>query len=212
MVGTIRYRMCMRKPDQRRLAPSDWAGAALAAIARGGVDAVAVETIAAELGATKGSFYWHFKNRNALIEAALDLWEQRRTDAVIKELEKVPDPATRLRTVMQGGIELGPTERAEIALLASPGHPAALRAVRRVTKRRISYISDQLEALGWDSSEARDRAVLLYHLYVGHMQTAHVVPRLSTADARRRRVEVAFNALVTGVALTSATMGGTDTV
>ena len=204
MEDTIRYRMRMRKPDQRRLTPADWAGAALAAIARGGVDAVAVETIAMELGATKGSFYWHFKNRDALIEAALDLWEKRRTEAVIEELEGEPDPAARLKIVMEGGIELGPTERAEIALLANPSHPAVLRAVRRVARRRISYISDQLEALGWDPTEAGDRAVLLYHLYIGHMQTAHLAPRPIAADARRRRVEVAFDALVAGAVPKSA--------
>src|SRR5437660_5551983 len=96
---TIRYRTYMRKAGQRPLTPDDWAEAALAAIARGGVDAVAVETVAAELGATKGSFYWHFKNRDALIQAALDLWEQRGTEAVIEEFEREPDPATRLKKI-----------------------------------------------------------------------------------------------------------------
>jgi AcrR family transcriptional regulator len=47
----------MCEPGRRPLSPDDWARAALAAIARGGVGAVAVETVAAELGATKGSFY-----------------------------------------------------------------------------------------------------------------------------------------------------------
>ncbi len=190
--------MFMRKPDQRRLTPDDWARAALAAIARGGIDAVAVETIAAELGATKGSFYWHFKNRDALIEAALERWEQRRTEAVIEQLEKEPDPGRRLRKVLEGGFQRGPTERAEIALLANPGHPAAVRAVRRVAERRITYISDQLEALGWQSRDARDRAVLLAYLYVGHMQLAHIAPNVIHANARRRQVELVFNALVAG--------------
>lgn len=198
--------MAMRKPDHRHLTSADWARAALAAIARGGVDAVAVETIAAELGATKGSFYWHFKNRDALIQAALDRWEQRRTDAVIEELEREPDPAKRLRTVMEAGFELGPADRAEIALLANPGHPAALRAVRRVTDRRITYISKQLEELGWDPHDALDRAVLIYYVYVGYIQMAHVAPRLITADARRRQVEVAFNALVAGASTTRRTL------
>ena len=50
-----------------------------------------METVAAELGATKGSFYWHFKNRDALIQTALDRWEKRRTESVIEELEREPD-------------------------------------------------------------------------------------------------------------------------
>ena len=147
----------MRKAGQRPLTPDDWAGAALAAIARGGVDAVAVETVAAELGATKGSFYWHFKNRDALIQAALDMWEQRGTEAVIEEFEREPDPAVRLKKILEAGFELGPTDRAEIALLANPDHPAAVRAVRRVAERRITYIAEQLEKLGWDAA-ARARS------------------------------------------------------
>jgi AcrR family transcriptional regulator len=188
----------MRKPGQRPLSPDDWARAALAAIARGGVGAVAVETVAAELGATKGSFYWHFKNRDALIQAALDRWEHQGTDAVIEELEKKPDPATRLKELLTAAFESGPTDRAEIALLAHPDHPAALRAVRRVTERRITYISQQLEELGWDPGEALDRAMLMYYVYAGYLQMTHVAPDLIGGDARRRHVELVFDALAAG--------------
>jgi len=198
MVATIRYRTFVRKPRQRPLSPDDWARAALAAIARGGVGAVAVETIAAELGATKGSFYWHFKNRDALIQAALDRWEQGRTEAVIEELEREPEPAKRLKKVLAAGFELGPTDRAEIALLANPDHPAALRAVRRVAERRITYMSQQLEALGWNSGDALDRAVLIYYVYVGYLQMTHVAPHVISGDARLRHVELVFDALAAG--------------
>jgi AcrR family transcriptional regulator len=187
----------MRKPGQRPLTPDDWARAALAAIARGGVDAVAVETVAAELGATKGSFYWHFKDRDALIQAALDNWEQRRTEAVIEEFEREPDPAMRLKKILGTGFEFGPTDAAEIVLLANPEHPAAVRAVRRVAERRITYIAEQLEKLGWDSADALDRAVLLYYVYVGYMQMAHVTPHLISDAARRRHVDLVFDAFAT---------------
>jgi AcrR family transcriptional regulator len=188
----------MRKPRQRPLSPDDWARAALAAIARGGVDAVAVETVAADLGATKGSFYWHFKNRDALIQAALDRWEQGRTEAVIEELEREPEPAKRLKKILAAAFELGPTDRAEIALLAHPDHPAALRAVRRVAERRISYMSRQLEALGRDPGDALDRAVLMYYVYAGYLQMTHLAPHMTNGDARRRQVELVFDALATG--------------
>src|SRR5260370_1248821 len=62
---------------QRRLTRDDWITAALRAIADGGLAAVGVEPLAARLGATKGSFYWHFENRDALLEAAI-----RRSDTV----------------------------------------------------------------------------------------------------------------------------------
>ncbi|HEX9518558.1 MAG TPA: TetR/AcrR family transcriptional regulator [Streptosporangiaceae bacterium] len=188
----------MRKPRERRLSPDDWARAALGAIARGGVGAVAVETVAAELGATKGSFYWHFKNRDALIQTALDRWEHVGTEAVIGELEREPDPVRRLKKVLAAAFKLGPADRAEIALLANPDHPAAVRAVRRVAERRITYISQQLEALGWDRGQALDRAVLMYYVYVGHLQMTHVAPDVISREARQRQIELVFDALVAG--------------
>ena len=193
---TIRYRTAVRNPGQRPLTPDDWTQAALLAIARGGVDAVAVEVIAAELGATKGSFYWHFKNRDALIQAALDRWEQERTEAVIGDLEREPDPAVRLKKLLGATFKRAPSDRAEIALLANPGHPAALHAVRRAAERRIAYISQQLEALGWSQADAHDRAVLLYYIYVGYLQIAHVAPEVIIGgDAQRRQAALVFDAL-----------------
>jgi AcrR family transcriptional regulator len=190
--------MVVRKPRERPLSPDDWVGAALGAIGRGGVGAVAVETVAAELGATKGSFYWHFKNRDALIQAALDRWEHVGTETVIGHLAREPDPVRRLKKLLAAAFELGPTDRVEISLLANPDHPAAVRAVRRVAERRIAYISSQLEALGWDRGQALDRAVLMYYVYVGHLQMAHVAPDVITRESRRWHIELVFDVLVAG--------------
>ena len=188
----------MRKPREGPLTQGDWARAALAAIARGGIAAVAVESVAADLGATKGSFYWHFKNRDALIQAALDRWEQSRTESVIEELDREPDPAERLRKLLTAAFERSPADRAEIALLANPEHPAAVAAVRRVAERRISYIARQLEKLGWDQGEARDRSAVLYYIYAGYLQMAHVAPDVTGGDARQRQVRLILATLVAG--------------
>jgi AcrR family transcriptional regulator len=178
-----------------RLTREDWAEAALAAIARGGVDAVAVESIAAELGATKGSFYWHFKNRDALIEAALELWGQRRTQGTIDMLEREPEPGKRLRLLLETAFESGPSDRAEITLLANPEHPAAVRAVRKEADRRISYMAEQFEALGLSARDALDRAAVAYYIYVGYMQTAHVAPASIGGAARKRQARLVMQLL-----------------
>jgi AcrR family transcriptional regulator len=188
--------MVVDKPRPGPLTPGDWARAALAAIAQGGIAAVAVESIAADLGATKGSFYWHFKNRDALIQAALDMWEQSRTESVIEALDHEPDPAERLRKLLVAAFERGPADRAELALLANPGHPAATAAVRRVAQRRTAYIAQQLEKLGWDRGEAQDRAVVLYYTYVGYLQMAHVAPDVAGDEARPRHVHLILGTLV----------------
>jgi AcrR family transcriptional regulator len=71
------------------LTRADWAEAALRALVRDGLKGVAVEPLARELGTTKGSFYWHFADRAALIEATLEHWEHRATTEM---LEATPTP------------------------------------------------------------------------------------------------------------------------
>ena len=72
-----------------RLSAEDWAQAALDLIAEQGVAAVAVEPLARRLGVTKGSFYWHFPSRDALLSAALERWEAVEQETVFGQLEAV---------------------------------------------------------------------------------------------------------------------------
>ncbi|BCB75591.1 TetR/AcrR family transcriptional regulator [Phytohabitans flavus] len=170
------------------MAREDWVEAALAAIAEGGVSAVAVEPIAAQLGTTKGSFYWHFPNRAALLEAALSEWEERTTTAVIDEIANATeDPAGQLRTLIVRVIDAAERDRVGPALLAAAGQPAVARAIDRVTRARIGLIVTVFSRLGFPLPEARSRALLAYSAYLGHAQLAHstegVLP--DTADGRR---------------------------
>ena len=70
--------------------------------------------------------------------------------------------------------------------------------MRRVAVRRIAYIAEQLEKVGWDSDDALDRAVLMYYIYVGYLQMAHVAPHVISDDGRHRHLDLVFDALVTG--------------
>jgi AcrR family transcriptional regulator len=173
---------------RRRLSADDWARAALAAIGEGGVAAVAVEPIAARLGATKGSFYWHFRDRRALLEAALRYWEQEQTEAVIDAMEAEPDLVHRLRRLFASAIEGERRDPAELTLLAAAGDPAVDAVMRRVTDRRISYMARVFEDLGLPPATARSHALIAYHAYLGYLQLAHAAPEvLPRGPAARHR-------------------------
>lgn len=167
-----------RKRSQ--LSAQDWTAAALDALADGGIGAVAVEPLAARLGTTKGSFYWHFSNRDALLDATLAWWEQTETEQVIAIVEAEPDVATRLRillTVALGGHADRPVGNAvELALQATASHPLVAPVLARVTQRRLAYLTELFAQLGFDPEDAHTRGLLAYTAYLGHAQLAHATP------------------------------------
>jgi AcrR family transcriptional regulator len=158
----------------KRLSADDWAAAALAALAEGGVAAVAVEPLAARLGATKGSFYWHFANRDALLAVTLERWERIGTEDVIAAIEGEPDLLARLRLLLTHALDGG--SRVELALQPSATHPLVAPVLARVTLRRLDYLTDLFTGLGFDGATARERSVLAYTAYLGHAQLTHATP------------------------------------
>ncbi|WP_239083999.1 TetR/AcrR family transcriptional regulator [Asanoa ishikariensis] len=162
----------MRKP---RLGRDDWTAAALTAIGEQGLAGVAVEPLAARLGTTKGSFYWHFANRDALLAAALSSWDETYTDAILRTVDAEADPTARLRALF---VAVTASERApvEVHLHAAADHPAVAPAMRRAVARRTAYITAQLTALGFDQAEAERRALFAYATYLGHIQLVVRIP------------------------------------
>lgn len=185
---------------QRRLTRDDWIAAALSAIADGGLAAVGVEPLAARLGTTKGSFYWHFENRDALLQAAIGRWEQETTTDVIAEITAAHDPpASQFRRLVVSVIERAEQDRVGPALLASASHPAVAPALQRAAAARLNLIATVFERLGFPPAEGRRRALLAYSAYLGHGQLAHSTPGVlpATPAGRRAYLNDAIRALTT---------------
>ncbi len=165
-------------PPRQRLSASDWTAAALDALAEGGLAAVAVEPLATRLGATKGSFYWHFTNRDALLTAVLERWERTDTEDVIAYVEAEPAGPARLRALIAGavGTRTGESARVELALQATAGHPLVAPVLARVTRRRMEYLAAQFGEMGFPPDEAGRRGQLAYTSYLGLAQLAHATP------------------------------------
>src|SRR5438128_5153225 len=106
-----------------RLTVGDWIAVAMDAIVREGPAAVAVEPLAVRLGATKGSFYHHFANRDALLEATLEEWERAQTEAVIARVELISHPGDRLRGILAAAFADRPGGIRDAALFAAAAHP-----------------------------------------------------------------------------------------
>ena len=165
-----------------RLTRDDWAAAALKALSAGGLTAVAVEPLAVRLHATKGSFYWHFRNRDDLIAAALDLWRLTGTTNVISALEASSAPArTRIRQLFVQAFAVHTYAVADLALLADADHPLVAPVLAEVTRQRLAYVTDLFRELGHPEDQARRRAVLAYSAFLGRLQLGRAAPDLLPA-------------------------------
>ncbi len=158
----------MDKPA--RLSAEDWALAALDVIAETGLASVAVEPLAKRLGVTKGSFYWHFPSRDALLVAALERWEVMEQEAVFGKLEAVSDPRARLRDLFLLVAHEYKTHIIYSELLKALDHPAVQPVLSRVSERRLDYLTASFRQAGLPRLEAQQRARLTYSAYVGFLQ------------------------------------------
>jgi AcrR family transcriptional regulator len=170
-----------QKPERTRLSAEDWEDAALNLIAEQGVGALAVEALARQLGVTKGSFYWHFRTREALLQAALERWEQYGEREIISQIESIADPRERLPELFRRvAHELHP-HRVYAALLKALDHPLVVPVMARVSKRRTEFLQSAYTEAGMEPAEALNRARLTYAAYVGFLQLNFTLglPRLS---------------------------------
>lgn len=159
-----------RKQMAQRLDSAMWIEAALDALAEGGVEAVRVEPLAKTLDVTKGSFYWHFADRRALIDAMLDAWSKGRIAAIRQQSSGPGVPDERLRHLAElytrHANVRGLAIELSIRALARSDVKAA-DAVRAVDAARLKQVGQLFGALGWNASDAQARAVLFYSYLFG---------------------------------------------
>jgi|SRR5687767_711570 AcrR family transcriptional regulator len=148
-----------------------WLSAGLDALRKGGVAAVRVERLAADVGVTKGSFYHHFRDRGALLDALLEFWSREMTDAEFERIQTLRGGlAARLLALAQDVLEkgMGRYDPAIRGWARTDRKVAA--AVAQVDRRRVRALAGFFEEGGFSAAEARTRARLFYTFLLGEPQ------------------------------------------
>jgi AcrR family transcriptional regulator len=169
---------------RQSLSADDWAAAALECMATGGLEAVAVEPLARSLGVTKGSFYWHFATRDALIAAALQRWEREETDDIIARVGDESDPYERIVRVFKAANASYRSGRLYLALAAASDRADIQAVVQRVSERRMAYLFDCYRALGLSEASARRWSTFAYATFMGNLQIRRDVPEAIPSGAQ----------------------------
>ena len=170
------------RKERNTLTAEDWEKEALELIAEQGVQALAVEPLARRMGITKGSFYWHFPGREALLERALQRWEEHDSRNLRKSLGEFDHPRDRLVSFFRRVVKEKLTHEVYSELCAAAGHPQVEPVLERVANRRMEQISAAFEELGMERTAANHQARLTYSVYLGflQLQRQHQTPSLSS--------------------------------
>lgn len=167
------------RPARSRLSAADWERAALDGLAGEGLAGINIEALARRLGVTKGSFYWHFENRDALLQAALARWEEEDETAVAASLGRADEPRERLRELVREAARKRPSHAIFALLLRSQDEPRIRPWLERVSARRLAFVTRAFRDAGFDGSTAAHRARIVWSAYVGFVLLAPVGPRMS---------------------------------
>jgi AcrR family transcriptional regulator len=166
-----------RKPaESSRLSRDDWLDAAFQAVVEGGFDKVRVLGLAAALGVTRGSFYWHFVDHAELIAALLARWRERELAANRSvEVSTTEDPQQDLQAVLEAALSHAGVDlenmRFELALRGLGRRDASVaKMLIEVDQQRLRLFEGKFLRLTNDARSAADLAALFYLAIVGSNQ------------------------------------------
>jgi len=156
-------------PAATRTPRSQWIDEGLSALAAGGPDAVRIDVLAKTLGVTRGGFYWHFDDRQALLDAMLESWERQSTDEVLERVEREGgDASDKVRRA--GMLTFSPALLPiDLAVRDWARRDEAVgERLRRVDNRRMAYLRTLIGELSADEGDVEARSLLAFSLAIGN--------------------------------------------
>ena len=144
------------------LTKDDWLRQAMELLRTDGVGGVRVLTLAKSLGVTRGSFYWHFRDRGELLDLMLDWWDREMTDTVIDHVDTRSASARQRLTALAENVVSNDKNRFDNAIRSwAEGDREVATAHRRVMNKRLEYVVSLFRDAGFSPREARARGHLL---------------------------------------------------
>jgi AcrR family transcriptional regulator len=152
------------------LHPDDWIRAAQTRLSDQGLESVRVEVLARDLGVSKGSFYWHFRDRGELLDKLLARWEDRELDWL--SVEDGVGAATRWARFVERTADPD-RMRIEVALRAWARADERVAArLAAIEKRKTRVIAEVLRNVGFTSAAAESWSEVVLLICLGWLDRA----------------------------------------
>ncbi|MGV9661959.1 TetR/AcrR family transcriptional regulator [Nocardia niigatensis] len=168
-----------------RLSYEDWIDGALALLAREGVTAIKIPRLCAELGVTKGSFYWHFDDVEQLMEAMADRWCAVQSDA-IRALGTIDSIPVEQRIEKMASLLIDQSTwivEAAVREWARNDEKVA-GAVQALERKVFEVVQHTMLELGFDDAQARLRAGAMVYLGIGLIHGRDSLPTPTAAETQ----------------------------
>ena len=171
-----------------RLSREEWLARALEVLGRKGAGKLTVESLARQLGVTKGSFYWHFRDRADFFRQLIEYWDERFTQTVIAQISELGGPAEERLLELMRLVLSKRLDRFEMPVRAwAQQNPALAPLVRKVDRHRISFVRSLFLEMGFDEDEAEMRTrIFLTYMITQRFLLPSTAGSKQLADLRKR--------------------------
>ncbi len=155
----------------QRLSREDWLENSLTVLSRQGRAGLRIEGLSAALGVSRGSFYWHFKDRDDFVHSLLEYWyEEYSAGAPAAVGQDGGSPEERLLRLMRL-VHAQDLTRHDLTMRSLATLDSQFSSIVRKTDRfRLDFITSLFVEMGFadDELRIRSRACLAY-LTVEHI-------------------------------------------
>ena len=170
-----------------KLSRSEWLSASLDALLHEGVEGIHIEPLAKSLDVTKGSFYWHFKDRQALLKSVIEHWTTRMIRSVREGEEKAGSARERLLQIMEDITRDNRTRYEAAMRMWAASDEGAAKAVRRVDQSRIRLHFGLFREMGFSPEQAEIRSRMMVFYEYGEAEFSIEAPREKRLEYVRLR-------------------------
>lgn len=163
--------MAQAKAHKPKLPEDAWLQAAYEILTENGVEAVKIMPLAKRLGVSRTGFYWHFRDRDALLDAMVRRWEQKNTGNLVERTtayaESIVEAMFNLFDCwLDNALFDAPLE---LSIRNWARNDASLQArLDAADNERCEALTEMFRRHGYDEDMARTRAMTAIYTQIGY--------------------------------------------
>ncbi|PXX94766.1 TetR/AcrR family transcriptional regulator [Halomonas sp. LBP4] len=164
-----------------------WLDAAFELLLESGVDSVRILPLAKRLNLSRTSFYWFFKDREALLDALIERWREKNTQGLVRQTEAYAETIVEaILNVFDCWLDPGLFDsQLEFAMrswaLQSEG---VAREIDTADEARIEALTRMFERYGYEPLAANVRGRTIYLTQIGYIS----MKTQEALEVRMRRI------------------------